>query len=306
MSFLNSLKIKLNLARNKINGKKYIYIQQPVKDMKYSEALKELKRKEKFLYETEGKFVGRNKELIEKVVFQCNDNSYSFDYLSKFLNNKKIPKGVKIDFLDKFTQCFDDNEICKIMIMDNEKIDEQYKYIIARNNIERLPENVLLEYFDYTNINESYIRNLLKNISVEGKIEVLTQLKNDELKEKLIDEETSNLEFYDAYKIHQNLKIYDYNKMEKFFINSIEKSESKEVYKILNTLEYISPNIACKLDEKVTIKDVDEVANYINTNNVNKGGIIYLSRCFGNEEKNLLISKLDKQCDRNIVDKILS
>ncbi len=304
MRLFEKLKTKIKLATSKAKGKKYVAIQKTVKELTYKEALKEYNKKVDAIFEHEGNFIGRNKDLIQKVVFECKDNDFAIYYLQDVIQNMEISKGTKMDFIQTFLGNFDDNELCNLIKMDDKEIDPQYKTQIVRNTPESFSEKTILKYFDITNINHDYINRIMKCLSLDGKIEVLKKLKDDGLKEKIIKEETEKMDFEQAKKIYDVIPVSDYKQVENFYIKRVETAGEPEALKIINGLDFISPNLATVLDEKLQNQNADDVINYINNNDVKKGGIIYLSRKFDFDEKLRLFENLDDVEDRKNAIKI--
>ena len=121
----------------------------------------------------------------------------------------------------------------------------------------------------------------------------------DKLK-KLFEEiniEDSVLTYFDNSSIEKVI-LYDYEQIEKFYIDRIKSSNSETVFDIVNKIDYISPNMAKELDVFIEHKCVSEVIDYINNNDVRKGGIIYLNRMFNFEDKKQVFYGLDKEEDR--------
>lgn len=298
MNIFEKIKEKIKLAKTKFRGKRFVYLQKPVQDISYEEALIEFNIKEKTIFEREGNFEGRNKELIEKVIFKSRDNDFAINYLLKILNDDNITKGVKVEFIQQFCELYDDNELCKILSLKNDKVNEQFKIQIVRRTIERLPEEFLIQYFDYTNIEVKYIRRLLKNVSVEGKITILNRLKNDKIKERLLLEETEHMKFSDIKKMYEQVILYGYKEIEDLYLKKIKTSDSKNALYVINRINYISPKLANELDKVIEYKNADEVIEYINNNEVNKGSIIYLNRRFSFEDKKKVFYNLKSEEDR--------
>ncbi len=298
MKLFEKLKTKLKLATNRAKGKKYVAIQKTVKELTYKEALKEYNKKIDAIFEHEGNFVGRNKDLIEKIVFDCKDNNFAIYYLQDVVQNLEISKGIKMEFIQAFFQKYDDNELCKLIQMDDNEFDSQYKKQIVRNTPESFSEDVVLKYFDITNIEHNYISRIMNCLSVDGKIEIFNKMKDDKLKEKVLLEETEKMNFDEAKKIHDEVKLLDYKHLEEFFINRIKTKGQSEALNIINEFDYISPELATVLDEKLEIQNVNEVIDYINHNEVKKGGMIYLNRKFDFNEKLKVFESLRDINDR--------
>ncbi len=294
----NELKNKLKLTKEKFRSKKYVYLQKPICDMSYKEALKEFKIKEKIIFEQEGNFEGRNKDLIEKVIYKSKDNDLAINYLKKILNSNNISKGIKVEYIKCFSNLYDENELCKIMTLEDAQIEEQYKVLIVREGIEKLPEDILLKYFDYTNIDEKYVRRIIKNVSIDGKITILNHLKDDKLKEKLLLEETMYMGFDDTKKMYEEVILYGYREIEDLYIEKVKTLNSEDALQIINQINYISPKLANELDKVVEHMDVDGVIEYINNNEVNKGSIIYLNRKFCLEDKKKVFYNLISENNR--------
>ncbi len=294
----NELKNKLKLTKEKFRSKKYVYLQKPICDMSYKEALKEFKIKEKIIFEQEGNFEGRNKDLIEKVIYKSKDNDLAINYLKKILNSNNISKGIKVEYIKCFSNLYDENELCKIMTLEDAQIEEQYKVLIVREGIEKLPEDILLKYFDYTNIDEKYVRRIIKNVSIDGKITILNHLKDDKLKEKLLLEETMYMGFDDTKKMYEEVILYGYREIEDLYIEKVKTLNSEDALQIINQINYISPKLANELDKVVEHMDVDGVIEYINNNEVNKGSIIYLNRKFCLEDKKKVFYNLLSENNR--------
>ena len=294
----NELKNKLKLTKEKFRSKKYVYLQKPICDMSYKEALKEFKIKEKIIFEQEGNFEGRNKDLIEKVIYKSKDNDLAINYLKKILNSNNISKGIKVEYIKCFSNLYDENELCKIMTLEDAQIEEQYKVLIVREGIEKLPEDILLKYFDCTNIDEKYVRRIIKNVSIDGKITILNHLKDDKLKEKLLLEETMYMGFDDTKKMYEEVILYGYREIEDLYIEKVKTLNSEDALQIINQINYISPKLANELDKVVEHMDVDGVIEYINNNEVNKGSIIYLNRKFCLEDKKKVFYNLLSENNR--------
>ncbi len=274
---------KLQLIQSKIRGKRYVYLQKPVKDMSYNEACKEVMQKESIIFCGVDKFNGRNGELIKKVIFESKNNDFAIDCLVKLLNNDIISKSVKIDFIDKFCTFFDDNELCRIIGKND--IDDNFKVLIVRRVVDRIPEEFIIKYFDYTNPDIEYLKKVLKNVSVDGKIDILNNLSKDEVKKELLIDEVNNLEFNDAKKMYEQVVVYGYKEIEDFYIKKIETLNSEQALEMLKEMSYISPSLAEAFDKTIEPKDVKEVVDYINNNSVKKGGLIYLNRKFNVQDK---------------------
>lgn len=298
MKLFDKLKTKIKLATNKVKGKKYVAIQKTVADLTYKEALKEYNKKIDAIFESEGNFVGRNKDLIQKVVFECKDNDFALYYLQEIVQNMEISKGIKMDFIQSFFSNYDDNELCKLIKMDDSEFDPQFKTQIVRNTPESFSEDTIIKYFDYTNIDHDYINRVMKCLSLDGKIKILNQLKDDKFKEKILIEETEKLDFIQAKKVYEKIPILDYKQIEKFYVKRIQTVGQSEALNIINELDFISPSLATVLDEKLDNKNPDDVINYINNNDVKKGGIIYLNRKFDFDEKMKVFENLEKVEDR--------
>ena len=288
MRLFDKIKTKIKLATNKAKGKKYVSIQKPVKDLTYKEALKEYNKQIDAIFEHEGNFEGRNKDLIQRVVFESKDNDFAIYYLQDIIQNMEISKGVKMEFIQSFFSNYDDNELCKLV----------------RNTPESFSEQTILKYFDITNIEHNYVTRVMKCLSVDGKIELLNKLKDDKFKEKIVLEETEDMDFDQAKKIYDKIPILDCKQIENFYIKRLEKVGETEALNIINGLDFISPNLATVLDEKLDNKNTDDVINYINDNDVKKGGIIYLSRKFDFDEKLKVFENLEKVEDRKNAIKI--
>ena len=298
MKLFDKLKTKIKLATNKAKGKKYVSIQKPVKELTFKEALKEYNKKVDAIFENEGNFNGRNKELIKRIVFDSKDNDFAIYYLQDVVQNMEISKGVKMEFIQTFLSNYDDNELCKLIQIDDKEFDPQFKIQIVRNSPESFSENTIIKYFDITNIKHDYISRIMKCLSLDGKIEILNNLNDDKLKEKIILEETENMEFEQAKKIYEKIPVLDYKQIEKFYIKRVETAGQSEALNIINGLDFISPNLAVALDEKLENKNPDDVIDYINNNDVKKGGIIYLNRKFDFDEKVKVFENLNDVEDR--------
>lgn len=280
MRVFERIKNKLKLAKSRATGKRYVAIQKPVADMEYKEASKEFYKKEKIIFANEGSFNGRNKELVKKVIFQSKDNDLAIGYFTRMLNNNDVPKGVKYEFINNFCDLYDDNELLKILSIDERIINNQFKIQIVRKCIDKVPEEMLIQYYDYANFQISYVRKILENVSVDGKIIILNRIKNDKIREKLMLEEVKKLEFDDAKRLLEEVILYGYKEIQDFYINEIKSSDKEKVLNLLNGFRYISPDLAEELDKVIEPMDVDEVIEYINNNEVRSGGIIYLTRKF--------------------------
>lgn len=304
MGLFEKIKTKLKLATNKVKGKRYVSIQKPVQDMTYKEALKEYNKKIDAIFEHEGNFTGRNKDLIQKVVFECTDNDFAIYYLQDVVANIEISKGVKMDFIQNFCHNYDDNELSKLIKMDDKDFNPKFKMQIVRNTPESFSEETILKYFDITNVDYKYVNRIVNCLSLDGKIELFKKIKDDNLKEKIIKEETEKMDFEQAKKIYDVIPVSDYKQIENFYINRVEVAGEPEALKIINGLDFISPNLATVLDEKLQNKNADDVIEYINNNDVKKGGIIYLSRKFDFDEKLKVFENLDSVEDRKNAIKI--
>lgn len=298
MGLFNKIKTKLKLSKNRAKGKKYTTLQKPVKDMAYEEVCEEFYKKEKIIFSLDDDFDGRNFDLIKKFLQDNPKENFRIDYLIKVLNNSKISKSVKVDFVEKFIHFYDEKQLLVILDMDDNIINENVKRNIAKICVEKLPEELNIQYYDYTNIDKGYLRRLLKNVSIEGKITVLNRLNNKELKEKFLIEETKKLEFDEAKQLYENVILYDYEQIEKFYIDRIKSSDSEKVFEIVNRIDYISPSVAKELDNFIEHKSVDEVIDYINNNDVKKGGVIYFSRMFSFDDKKKIFNGLNREEDR--------
>lgn len=298
MGIFNKIKTKLKLAKTKVKGKKYTSLQMPVKDMDFKDVCEEFYKKEKIIFSLDDNFEGRNFDLLKRILVDNPKENFRIDYLIQILNNSAISKGVKVNFVEMFINVYSDDELLQIFDKSDAEISDNVKRNIARVCIERLPENMVIEYFDYTNIHLGYLRRLLKNVSIDGKVEVLNKLKNKELKEKLLLEQTKKLEFNDAKELYEKVVLYDYEEIENFYIERIKLANEDSVLEILNKIEYISPNIAKAFDELIEHKNADEVIEYINDNEVKKGGVVYLSRMFSFDDKKKVFESLDREEDR--------
>lgn len=304
MGLFDKIKNKIKLATNRTKGKKYIAIQKPVKDMTYKEALKEYNKKIDGIFGQEGNFVGRNKDLIEKVVFDCKDNDFAIYYLQDVVQNITIPKGIKMEFVQAFCNDYDDNELCKIIKMDDKEIEPQYKTQIIRTTPESFSEDTIVKYFDITNVDYKYVDRIMNCLSVDGKIRIFNQIKDNDLKEQVFLKETENMSLDEIRKINDSVQILDYNQIEKFYIKRLDKSGKEEALNMINELEFISPDLATALDEKLEYSNAEDVIEYINNNEVKKGGIIYLNRKFDFSEKLKVFQGLEKVEDRKNAIKI--
>lgn len=298
MGLFNNIKMKLRLAKNKVRGKRYTSLQKPVRDMSFEEVCKEFGKKEKIIFSLDDDFDGRNFDLLRRILEDNPKKNFRVDYLVKILNDDKISKSVKVDFVEKFIHFYDENDLITILNLENKKVCESVKRNITRICVEKLPEDVLIEYYDYTNIETGYLRRLLKCISVEGKINILNSLNNKDLKEKLLIEQTKKMEFEEAKQLYEKVVLYDYEQIEKFYIDRIRASDSEKVLEIVNKIDYMSINLVKELDKLIEHKNVDEVIDYINNNNVKKGGIIYFNRMFSLEDKKKVFYGLNKEEDR--------
>lgn len=298
MGILNKIKTKLRLAKNKVKGRKYTSLQKPVQDMTYEEVSKELAKKEKGIFSLDNNFEGRNFELIKKFLIENRKDDFKIDYLVKIQNNSNISKSVKINFIEKFISIYQESELLKLLNIGVDKINDNTKRLIVRLCVEKLPEDLLLKYFDYTYIELGYLRKLLNRISVDGKITILNNLNNKKVKEKLFLEEVAKLDFNCAKELYEKVILFGYEDIENFYIKKIKSSNSENVYNIVNQIEYISPNLAKEFDKLIEHKNPDEVIDYINNNDVKKGGIIYLNRMFNFDDKKKVFSSLKKEEDR--------
>ena len=298
MGILNKIKTKLRLAKNKVKGRKYTSLQKPVQDMTYEEVSKELAKKEKVIFSLDNNFEGRNFELIKKFLIENRKDDFKIDYLVKIQNNSNIAKSVKINFIEKFISIYQESELFKLLNISVDKINDNTKRLIVRLCVEKLPEDLLLKYFDYTYIELGYLRKLLNRISIDGKITILNNLNNKKVKEKLFLEEVDKLDFNCAKKLYEKVILFGYEDIENFYIKKIKSSNSENVYNIINQIEYISPNLAKEFDKLIEHKNPDEVIDYINNNDVKKGGIIYLNRMFSFDDKKKVFSSLKKEEDR--------
>lgn len=298
MGILNKIKTKLRLAKNKVKGRKYTSLQKPVQDMTYEEVSKELAKKEKVIFSLDNNFEGRNFELIKKFLIENRKDDFKIDYLVKIQNNSNIAKSVKINFIEKFISIYQESELFKLLNISVDKINDNTKRLIVRLCVEKLPEDLLLKYFDYTYIELGYLRKLLNRISIDGKITILNNLNNKKVKEKLFLEEVDKLDFNCAKELYEKVILFGYEDIENFYINKIKSSNSENVYNIVNQIEYISPNLAKEFDKLIEHKNPAEVIDYINNNDVKKGGIIYLNRMFSFDEKKKVFNSLKKEEDR--------
>ncbi len=295
MKIFEKIKSTLKLAKSKAKVKKYVALQKPVSEMNYNEALKEFSKKEKIIFAQEGNFIGRNKELISKVIFNSKDNDLAIGYFTKMLNNPKLPKGVKFEYIQNFCDLFDDNELSKLLSMDDYEISKQFKIQIVRESIDRVSEENLIKYYDYANIKNEYIRKLLNNItSIKGKITILNRINNVNLRGKFLKEELQKLDFDDSIELMKQVNLYGYKEIEEFYIEKIKESNSDEILELVNKFEYVSTNMADELDKKIQEKNCEEVIDYINSNNVGLGGLIYFSRKFNTNDKIKIFNNLNK------------
>ena len=301
MGILNKIKTKLRLAKNKVKGRKYTSLQKPVQDMTYEEVSKELAKKEKVIFSLDNNFEGRNFELIKKFLIENRKDDFKIDYLVKIQNNSNIAKSVKINFIEKFISIYQESELFKLLNISVDKINDNTKRLIVRLCVEKLPEDLLLKYFDYTYIELGYLRKLLNRISIDGKITILNNLNNKKVKEKLFLEEVAKLDFNCAKELYEKVILFGYEDIENFYIKKIKSSNSENVYNIINQIEYISPNLAKEFDKLIEHKNPDEVIDYINNNDVKKGGIIYLNRMFSFDDKKKVFSSLKKEEDRKML-----
>lgn len=289
MKIFSKIKEKINnkikLVQSKIRGKKYVHLQKPIQDMSYGEVEKEFLRKENIIFTQENSFVGRNFDLTQRFVFDKKDNNFAIDYFIKLINNDNISKSIKLNFIHCFCRFFDDNEVCAILNMEKEKVDEQYKIRLVKEVPEKIPEELILEYFDYTDINLDYVKKTINELTVDGKITLLNTINDDEIKEKVIGEEVKKLEFEEAKKIYEQVIFFEYNKIEEFYIKEIKNMQPEEASSLLNEMSYISPNLSKAFDKVIKPKNVQEVIDYIDNNDVKKGGIIYLNRKFSLDDK---------------------
>ena len=298
MKIFEKIKSRLKLAKSKVKGKRYVALQKPVNDMTYKEANKEFSKKEKIIFAQENNFIGRNKELVKKVIFESKNNDLAINYFIDMINNSETPKGVKYEFIHTFFDFYDDNELSKILSMKDDVVNNQYKVQIVRKCIDRVSEDLLLKYYDYTNIKTEYIRKILSKISVDSKIIILNRLKNKKLKEKLLIEEIEKSNFNDARKLLEQVILYGYKEIEDFYIKKIKNADTETALELINEFDFISPELAIELDKIIEPKDVDDVINYINENSVKQGGIIYLSRKFSLNNKLKIFYGLNKDEDR--------
>lgn len=302
MKIFDKLKEKINnkikLVQAKVRGKKYVQLQKPVQDMSYGEIAKEFLRKKNALFNQNDGFSGRNFDLIKRYIFEKKDNSFAIDYFVKLLKSEDISLSVKFDFIHSFCQFFDDNELCMIMSMEDEVLDKKYKIQVVEELPERIPEDFILQYFDYTNISIRYVEKIMKCISVDAKIKVLNLISNDEIKQELLRKEVKNLDFEEAKKLYEGTNLYEYKEIEDFYIKEIKTSGMKKALSLLNEMGYISPGLAKVFDKIIKPKGVEEVIEYINDNSVKKGGIIYLTRKFKIEDKKEVFYKLENEEDR--------
>ena len=111
-------------------------------------------------------------------------------------------------------------------------------------------------------------------------------------------EEVAKLDFNCAKELYEKVILFGYEDIENFYIKKIKSSNSENVYNIVNQIEYISPNLAKEFDKLIEHKNPDEVIDYINNNDVKKGGIIYLNRMFNFDDKKKVFSSLKKEEDR--------
>ena len=114
MGFINKIKIKIKLAKNKVKGKKYTSLQMPVRDMSFDEVCKEFHKKEKIIFSLEDNFEGRNFDLLKRYLVDNPDKNFKINYLVKILNSSSIAKGVKINFLEIFINFYDKEELLKL------------------------------------------------------------------------------------------------------------------------------------------------------------------------------------------------
>lgn len=295
MKIFEKIKSTLKLAKSKAKGKRYAALQKPVSEMNYSEAFKEFSKKEKIIFAQEGNFTGRNKELINKVIFNSKDNDLAIGYFTKLLNNQKISKGIKFEYIQNFCNLFDDNELSKILSMDEKEVGNQFKIKIVRETIERVSEDNLIKYYDYANIKNEYIRRLLDNVlSINGKITILNRINNLNIREKFLKEELKKLDFDDSVKLMKQVNLYGYNEIEEFYIKKIKESDSNDIFNLLNKFDYVSTDMACELDKIIEEKNCDEVIEYINSNDIGNGGLVYFSRNFNTADKIKIFNSLDK------------
>ena len=298
MGIFNKIKTKLKLAKSKMKGRKYTSLQMPVRDMSFEEVCKEFYKKEKVIFSLEDNFEGRNFDLLKKFLLDNPKENFKIDYLVKVLNDDNISKGVKVNFVEIFINFYEKEDLLKLFDKNDNEVNESVKRTISRVCVEKLPEELLIQYYDYTNIEKGYLRRLLKCVSIEGKVNILNKLNNKELKESLLLEQTNKMDFDEAKELYEKVILYDYEQIENFYIDRIKSSDSETVLDIVNKIDYISPNVAKELDKLIEHKSVSEVIDYINNNDVKKGGVIYLNRMFNFEDKKQVFYGLDKEEDR--------
>lgn len=299
MGILGRIKNTLKLARNRVRRKKYVLLQKPVNQMCYEEVKKEFYRKEKNIFSQDGNFEGRNYELISQFLTKNQNENFKINYFVKLINNNDISKNVKIKFINNFINLYEINELLELLDINLKTFEQVYKFEIVKNNVEKLSENILIKYFDFTDINLKYLKNLLDNLSVDGKIAILNKISitnkmsQRQIAKKLSEEQIGKLDFDEGRKLCENLIVYDFGDIENYYINQIKKCDVSKVYKIMNNIEYISPKLAYEFDQVIEVKEVNEVIDYINNNRVNKGGIIYLNRKFDLENKQKVFYSLN-------------
>ena len=298
MGVIGKIKSKLKLAKSKMKGKKYTSLQMPVRDMQFDEVCEEFYKKEKIIFSVDDNFEGRNFDLLKRFLINNPKENFKIHYLVKILNNPIISKSVKVNFVEIFINFYEKEEVIEILNKNENEVNENVKRIISRVCVEKLPEELLIKFYDYTNIEKGYLKRLLKCVSVDGKVEVLNKINNNELKEQLLIEQTKKMNFDEAKELYEKVILYDYEQIEKFYIDRIKSSNSETVFDIVNKIDYISPNMAKELDVFIEHKSVSEVIDYINNNDVRKGGIIYLNRMFNFEDKKQVFYGLDKEEDR--------
>ena len=298
MGFINKIKTKIKLAKNKVKGKKYTSLQMPVKDMSFDEVCKEFNKKEKIIFSLEDNFEGRNFDLLKRYLLDNLNEKFKINYLVKVLNNPTISKGVKVNFVEIFINFYEKEELIEILNKNENEVNESIKRIISRVCVEKLPEELLIKFYDYTNIEKGYLKRLLKCVSIEGKVEILNKINNNDLKEQLLIEQTKKMNFDEAKELYEKVILYEYEQIESFYMDRIRSSNSETVFDIVNKIDYISPNIAKELDKFIEHKNADEVIEYINNNDVKKGGVIYLNRMFDFEDKKKVFYGLDSDEDR--------
>lgn len=303
---ISKSKNKIYFVKINNNRKNHMYLEKPVKDMNFLELMKEYSKKEKLIFGSESNLDGRNYELIEAILSKSKNKVLKLDYLVELLSDECISKNVKKKFIKLYVHLYNERELLYVLDKDSKVIDEQLKREIVRNAVDLFEEDILIKYFDFTNINLEYVIRVLNCLSIQGKVNILNRITNSKIQEKAVLNQVEKLEFEDAKQLYEKILLFDYNIIEEFYISQIRNLDGKIVNKFFNEIEYMSPRLAKEFDRVIGVKSVDETIEYINSNDVNKGGMIYLCKSFKMEDKQRVYDSLISEQDKKVYLEILN